>query len=313
MKRCVQILLITLFLFPLISFAREETMEERKQRITRKYLRERTNLALSESMVPVDESEDENIVDSERFREPQVEFKKQEPGGAMPLPPRRPVPQVENRNWLMAEEPSIEDPYADPFAPKEAEEKSKGQDAWARREQEQESSPYDRTPRESWYQRRNPDSSTQQNPSRYDPNNQGAFFSRNPQIFSPGSMQPGSPQQSGLKPFSSGKLDLSRDHIFNPGMDQGRLKNPALRGGAPSEDRTFGSDSMLKKQGGYTPYKSPYETRREQQQGGGGIRQPRQDYQKPNAFQQWKDQNPTRFDPTRDDAFIDEVMPDRRR
>ena len=58
-------------------------MEERKRRITRKYLRERTNVTQSDSMVPVDRPNEEQIADSKRFQEPKVAFERQEPGMQM--------------------------------------------------------------------------------------------------------------------------------------------------------------------------------------------------------------------------------------
>jgi hypothetical protein len=313
MKQSVQILFLALFLFSLSGFAREETMEERKKRITRKYMRTRATLLQSDSEVPSDEIEDENVVDSERFLEPQVDFQRQEAGAPMPMPPpRRPVPKKKNKNWLLAEDPMMEDPYADPFAPKEPEEKTKAQDwsNWGRQEVE-ETSPYDRTPHDSWFQSRNADPSVQQNSGQYDQAGQNPFSSQNSQSFPGSSLQQGRPSADGRSPFSTGNLDLSRDKIFSPGSEQSRLSSPFPQKES-TVDRSFGSDSSLKK-GGYTPYKSPYETRREQQkQPWGGVRAPQQDYQKPDAFKQWKSKNST-FDPTSDDAFIDEVMPGSRR
>jgi hypothetical protein len=310
MKRSVQILLLALFMFPLSGSAREETMEERKLRITRKYLRERTVLAQSESMVPMDGPEDEEVLDSEKFMEPQVSFERQEPGSAMPMPPpvRNPVPRPQNPNWLLAEDPELEDPYANPFAPKVEEENSSKRDwtTWAQ-DLERESS-RSRAPRDSWYESRTMDPSAEQDNGIYDQEQRNPFSPRNSQSFPAGSLQPGYQQQDSRSPFPSENLDLSKDRVFNPTFEQRRLSNPALRGQEEPEDRTFGSGSAFK-QGGYIPYKSPYQTRREQQQQGSGSRIPQQEYQQPNSFEQWKQKNPTRFDPTRDDAFIDEVMP----
>lgn len=105
---------------------------------------------------------------------------------------------------------------------------------------------------------------------------------------------------------SLGTLDLSRDRIYNPTLNQGKLQDPFKRKSTPSADRSFGS--------GYTPYKSPYETRREQQQQQwGGKPQQGPEYKKVDTYQEWKKQNPVRYDPTGDDAFINEVMPKSKR
>ncbi|MEA2067874.1 MAG: hypothetical protein U9P12_01625, partial [Verrucomicrobiota bacterium] len=118
MSRAVQILLLAVLL-PMVGSAREETLEERKQRITRKYLRERVNVSQSDMVVPGDLPEDERVLDSERFKEPEMDLQRQQPG-AMPLPPpqRRPLPpKKSDSNWLLDSiEEEETDPYADPFA-----------------------------------------------------------------------------------------------------------------------------------------------------------------------------------------------------
>lgn len=288
-------------------------MEERKQRIMRKYLRERTHLAQSDVMVPVDAPEDEAVVDSERFKQPQVDLQRQEPGAPMPPPtPRRPRPPAEDRNWLLAVDPLLEDPYADPFSPTDPAETPKKQEDWTTWGAERDSPSFGGVQRDSWYDRRSQGTAAEQT-QRYDPR---AFSSEGNQ---PGFQQqepvtggfPGvfGRQQTGSSAYTSGALDLSRDKIFNSTLNQGRLKSPFPRDSAQSEDRSFGSGSRMKSQG-YIPYKSPYQTQREQQQQQwGGRNQPGQEYKKQDSFQKWKDKNPTPFDPTRDDAYIDEPMP----
>jgi len=56
MKRTVQTVLILTLLAPLCCVAREETMEERKQRIMRKYLRERSSIFQSPKIIPIDDA-----------------------------------------------------------------------------------------------------------------------------------------------------------------------------------------------------------------------------------------------------------------
>ena len=85
MKRNVQILLLVACMVPLFVQAEEETMEERKRRITRKYLRERMDIIYSEEVVPGDDVEAEGVLASEKLRQSDGGLDQQEPG--MPLPP----------------------------------------------------------------------------------------------------------------------------------------------------------------------------------------------------------------------------------
>ena len=103
MKRNVQILLLIACMVPLLVQAEEETMEERKRRITRKYLRERMDITYSDEVVPGADVESDDVLASEKFKETEVDLQRQEPGAVLPPPMRQPAPRTENRNWLLSE------------------------------------------------------------------------------------------------------------------------------------------------------------------------------------------------------------------
>ena len=147
-------------------------------------------------------------------------------------------------------------------------------------------------------------------------------------------MQSGYPQQGGQAFGSSEGLDPSRgqtfNSIFNPNRTQSPvpretetpvnpLYNPELQS-RPGSYTPYKSSFQTQREqrqeqwGGYSPYKSPYQTQREQQQKQwGGYSEPKQEYQRQDTFQQWKQRNPAQFNPMSDDAFIQEKMPKTRR
>ncbi|WP_372807548.1 hypothetical protein, partial [Pontiella sp.] len=116
--------------------------------------------------------------------------------------------------------------------------------------------------------------------------------------------------------YSGGELGSKRTYGATPGS--GLLLDspyPQIDSQAPKYERRTGAEEE-KRPGSYTPYKSPYQTRREQQQqkswSGVDSTTKKQEYQKPNTFEQWKSRNKT-YDPTADDAYIDEMMKSNRR
>ena len=236
----------------------------------------------------------------------------------LPPPPRHPRPTAGNRNWVLAGDPMQDDA--------DSEKTPKKQKDWSIWGMDREQSPYGGTQPDSFYSSRNQEAPFASS-SRYGSRQEGASNSRGYSPFSFGKDSSGLQRKesisgggySGLfgrkqdEPSGSGlgTLDLSRDRIYNPTLNQGHLKSPFQRESTPSADRSFGSGS---KGQGYTPYKSPYETqRRQQQQPWGGQTQQGSEYKKVDPYQEWKKRNPVRYDPTGDDAFINEVMPKSRR
>ena len=317
MKRSVQILLLFTCLAPLFAGAREETMEERKRRIMHKYLRERTTITYSEIAVPEARTEvEEEVLASEKFKQPEVDFQRQEPGMAMPPPAPRPAPRAESSNWLLSEAPELDDPYANPFARKDSKDEPKKKADWTNWGAERDSSPYADTQRESRFNWRGSGTSFEQQSGGYDPSRQGIFDPRDPRSPYAEDTQQGFQQQGWQAPGPYDGLDLSREKTFDSSFNQRRLRSPFMRETETPATRSFGSGTQQQQQrGGYTPYRNPYQTQHEQrrQQWGGYTSEPKQEYQRKDTFQQWKDRNPTPFDPTSDDAFINEMMPKTRR
>lgn len=316
MKRGVQILLLVTCMLPVLAGAREETMEERKRRITRKYLRERVDITYSDRAVPEAQLEDETVLDSEKFKEAQVELQRQEPGAAMPPPMRRPTPQpMENSNWLLTEESEQDDPYADPFADpfalKDSKDDSRSPDLWSNWNAKSDTSPYSGTQRESRFNWRGDGNPSSSQPSGgYGATRQGIFGSRD--TFS-GSTRPGYPQQNDQSSGSIDALDLSREKSFNPALDQTRLQSPFPIRTDSSRNGSFETE-VQPRQGTYTPHKSPYEQQREQRKKQwGNYTEPQQEYRRPDRYQQWKKKSQPTFDPMSDDAYIEEMMPRSRR
>lgn len=315
MKRNVQILLLFACAVPLLVRA-EETMEERKRRITRKYLRERMDITYSDEVVPGAQVEADDVFASEKFKEPEVDLERQEPGTMLPPPMRQQAPRKENRNWLLSEPEEPNDPYADPFARKDSKDETGKSDWMTTWGIERESSPYTDTQREGRYNWRENDSFSGEQSGSYDSTRQeGSFGTRT--SFGEGS-QSGFPQQWGQPSGSPDGQDFSRGNpfnsIFNPNRAQSTVPPKTETPGDPSfgsdwQSRTGGytpykspyqtqREQQQEQRGGYTPYKSPYQTQREQQQERwGGYSEPKQEYQRQDPYQQWKKKNPAQFDP----------------
>ncbi len=275
-------------------------MAERKVRITRKYLQKRMDVTRGDMVVPDTEVESEEVLSSEKYKDPQVALQRQEPGARMPAPsPQRPRPSAASRNWLLADETEAEDPYADPFAPKEAQEevqKKAGWTAWGtERENPLKWNSYDSNRKGGLFGSKDTSSGGIQSAfqSRYSTRDGKSLYGQ---------------QRENQTPYSTGGLDFSK----NKSSDSTLFQNPFLRETTPSTDQSFGFEPQKKP--GYTPYKSPFQTQLNQRKDQWKSHtEPEQKYQKPNPFKKWKEQTPQQFDPMRDDAFIDELMPKTRR
>lgn len=253
-------------------------MEERKRRIMRKYMRTPAAATESDLLVPTDElPEDEQILDSEKFKEPQVEFQRHEQGTTpMPRPavPRRPLPQTEDRNWLLSgdEEMDAEDLYADPFGRDDEEEKKTSRDSPAVQRTE---------------------------PRRYDP--YGSWRKQQP-VETRGSLYGVQPEEEPASPFS---LDYRR------GTPAGTAASPADPLKSPFSSATRSSDRYRrqeKKQQGLIPYRSPYQTEQRPRTPYSGFQQQEQEeFRRVDPYQKLRDQR-KKWDPTKDDAYLDELM-----
>ena len=315
MNKAVQILLLAAFLLPMVGHAREETLEERKRRITRKYLRERATLSQSDMLVPVDElPEDGQIADSEKFIQPEVDFERQEGGVVPPQPqPLRPQPRRETRNWLLVEDPMAQDdPYADSFQTElPEEEKKQPLDPWSSWEKPGESSAYSRPDSRYGRQEEAKPSANGWN-SAYGDSRPGYTDSRSGQGRNPSAYSPRSGGLFGNQRQESpaqGSLAFPPPRNYGSSPDTGLLNSP-FQTGTPAATRSSENETDRP---GYTPYQSPYRDRRVNQ----AMQQPGsqtqdQEYKRENPFQQWKKKNNT-WDPMSDDAYVDELMRKNRR
>ncbi|MEE9369585.1 MAG: hypothetical protein V3V05_12095 [Pontiella sp.] len=297
MNKTVQLLIIVALL-PMLGAAREETMEERKQRVTRKYLRERMNIAQSDMYVPSAIEDDEQVAGSKQYKDVEGAFERQEVGTRPPLPPAqpRPIPQQDNRNWLLNDASVMEDPFADPFNPyssrEEGAQDSEYWSTWGGRPDDQS------------------ESRTSRSDQRYDPyaNRSSTVDSRTQSVLDPrASTMDGRTSIFGRREASPtmGGIGNQNTRTYGSSPESGMLQQPFVRKEMPESDRSRESRS-------YTPHKSPYQYDRNQRQQQGRPREPRVEYTKPNTYQQWKERNKS-WDPTGDDAYLDEMMQKNRR
>ncbi len=305
MNKAVQILILASML-PLVGNAREETLEERKQRITRKYLRENTKLARSDMMVPTSEEEDERVTGSEQFKEIAPAFDRQEASTRPALPPQRPMPmQQPAGNWLLADPALDADPFSnelvDPYGM--STETSAENDYWSmfggRLGESRRSEPSRKAPA-------------------YDPyaNQNRANESRNQKLF--GSNPARGEGRTGIFGQSEYRTQQGQNTLGNPAglgngarsrygasPDSGLLVTPFAQREQSGTDRSRSSQQ-------YVPHKSPYQTDRNQRTQQGGPQTPKIEYTKPDAYKDWKDRNKS-WDPTGDDAYLDDLMRKNRR
>lgn len=307
MNKSVQILIL-LALIPLAVVAREETLEERKQRITRKYLRDHAKITQSAMMVPSEVLEDERIADSEKFKTAEVNLEREE-AAASPIvpmpPPTRPV-QTAEENWLLqgTEDITEFDEYGNPVAAEGAD-----SDFWSLWGTEQETPP-----------------AKEQRASRgfnspYGSDASSASGGRDAQqdsrirTFGGASPASGTTQdifgRTQSAPAYSSGFGLQRStRTYGSDPEEGLLTSPFSRQEYSSRDQ-----SETERSGTYQPYKSPYQQQREERSNRSSWSTPSsesQQYQRSDSYQQWKSQR-KEYDPTADDAYINQMLQQNKR
>ena len=308
MNKPVQIVIL-LALLPLPGLAREETLEERKQRIVRKYLREQATITQSDMIVPSDLPEDERITDSEKFKTAEGSLDREESIAAPVLPAPRPVPVPRaDANWLLgdAEEIAELDMFGNPVEGSVDTES----DFWSAWSGESETSkkqsrsdrrydPYNRGDERS--AGREEQSRSYQQESRFG----GSSYSGGTDIFGRRQTQPESTTGFGVQ-------DTTRSYGFS--TDQGLLTSPYQQ----MDENGNLSPGLSEKERlqGFQPYKSPYSKREEQRQQNSWSTQQgkeqNEQYQRQDSYQQWKNRQ-NEYDPTADDAYINQMMQKNRR
>lgn len=336
MNRSVYTFMTAAILALVLNVAHAETMAERKQRIMRKYMRERQDIMQSDLGVPDAAQEDARVVESEQFRELSPKFERQKGGAMMPVvQPNQPVPVQSERNWWLETAEMEGDPFANPFSSKAdaGEGSTSSWSPWGRRE---DSSVYgdaygrQRDGRGGTYSGSREGSSSQQREGRGDnyPDTWSAY---------------GMPGESGNRSSGSGmtydgytsrRVPASRESDRSAGF-YGRqqtdtrgtdsawgLNSVDRYGSAPSSGlllSPFPSSSTAQdwssqnQAPGYTPYRSPYQIQGDEQRRSGSTQPPQQpQYSRPNNYQKWKDNNKA-WDPTSDNSYLDELMRNERR
>ncbi|MDF7826301.1 hypothetical protein P4B35_19895 [Pontiellaceae bacterium B12227] len=313
MNKSVQILIL-LALFPMLGMAREETLEERKQRIVRKYLRERMSIDQSDMVVPSALPEDERITDSEKFKDAEVDLQRQSGTTAPVVPPpvqARPVPRRTEKNWLLDDTEEVTDAFGNRVDPYTAAPIDSGDDLWSAwdgtdRRESSIASEFDRNDRKS-----------------YDPTQNSPYSRQNAQRnTAEGNALYGNQQNSGTtrtdlfgRRASEYNSSLStpgeRTRTYGSDPEQGMLASPYPQLNPLNQERTTTGDDLRRQ---YKPYQSPYEKQREERrlkQSGTPV-QKKQEFKRPDSYQQWKERNKT-WDPTDDDAYINEMMQQNKR
>ncbi len=106
----VFIFIIQLLLISICGAAAEETLEERKKRIMRKYASIKTTIMQSDMEVVSEFNEDESVIASEIMQVDDLQFEREEPNRMMRPPIARPSPQQNQSNWLLnSDEIDLED------------------------------------------------------------------------------------------------------------------------------------------------------------------------------------------------------------
>lgn len=100
----VVIFIINLLVVSLCSGAVEETLEERKKRIMRKYVRVKATITQSDIEVIGSSGEDERVIASEIMQVEDLEFERQEPGQIIRPPVVQQNRQMNQSNWLLDSE-----------------------------------------------------------------------------------------------------------------------------------------------------------------------------------------------------------------
>jgi hypothetical protein len=323
MKRSVQILLLAAYLAPMAAVARQETMEERKLRVTRKYLRERSAISQSDEMVPGITEEDEAVLEAERFKAPESAFKGDTRSDLpQPAPPQRPVPrQQQTRNWMLAADPEFAEFYADPGSVAEKKEEAIQSQLEQRpidRYVEQ-SDPYGETQRSSrWFELRDDRgrsdrrgfglSQPRTRGFRASTAQEGEKGMQSEGFFSFGRQPINDRRTTPDTTADTSQLSLPQGGTYPASREPARLTSPFTVPSSSSRVGTYPSTSRRMER--VPEYKSPYQPSQDlRMQPSSQRRETQEPYRRVDPYKQWKERNPAPFDPMGDDAYINEGMP----
>ncbi len=301
MNRIIQTLL---FSAVLLGTASAETMEERKQRIMRKYLRERQELVQSE-VVLFDEREDERVIDSEKFQQGKKSFDQQQGAVVRPFVVKaNPARSTQQGNWLLADEDAETDPYADPFSMDAGtEQQGERENRWVlwQRQQEQmaSESQSSTTVRQSYSARESYSTG------------RGYSGSGGSTGYSAGYGYAGQQDRSSRYTYGA-----TQGTSYGQQTESGYGQYGTTRSGASSSagmlrypgssTQSSGSTSSGRSStSGYTPYTSPYQSRQQQQSSQQSSQQ--QEFIRTTPLQKWKSSSES-WGSSSDDAYVNELM-----
>ncbi len=301
MKRIIQKLLIFAVVAAFCGTAQGETMAERKQRIMRKYLRERQTVVQT-GLIPETTGENEQVLESEKYQQQaKMDISRNERTSPPLRPVVRPIPvQARRQNWMLEDENKDFDPNADPFALDAGdgvqEEKKNWWTQWQERQEMYGSDRQSANASENYgdrrdnaYTRRSIDGYRGSEYQRSSRNDYGSTFTT----------------RNGSNPSTSSTLGPYSTSSYGTSPSSGMLTLPP-----PSRSTETGSQTT---DDGYTPYKSPFlqdQQDRRSMQATPPTQQ--QEFTRPSPYKQWKDNNKA-WDPTADDAYVDELMRHNRR
>lgn len=341
MNRTVYALLTVAVLSSVLNVAQAETMAEtmaeRKQRIMRKYMRERQDIVQGDFGLPEAVQEDALVVESQQFKELGQEFARQK-NVTMPrmVQPYQRVPLESERSWWMEAAEGEEDSFANPFSSKANtdEESSEAWSPWGLRE---DSSVYGRRDgQDNTYSGRREDSSTYGGAARRQWGGRDATYPGSPSEYDNRSQSGNRSSVSGMTydGYTTRRAPASRESERVPGyygrqqvdtrgtgfgweLDSAGRYNSSPSMGLPQSSLPSPSDTLdwssQSQTPGYTPYKSPYQAQGDEQRRYGDNLQPQpSQYMRPNNYQKWKDSNKA-LDPTAGNPYLDELMRNERR
>lgn len=320
MRRAVYILLTATLFAPVFNAARAETMAERKQRIMRTYLGERQEVIQSD-MVLQSESEDEIVLESEKLKGPQVSFEREDSVAMRPPPPSSVRIDTDmERNWLLGAADEEEGGNGDPYN-MDSDFQTGYEDSWSQWGTDAEDSNYGESSTASRYDER-----SRGDPYGYESDRTGYYDSQsqsesdqgvieyNPEGYRTYSSSPlqGSEYSSGIygqRMYGVGTesgSSVSGTRRYGPSAPSGLLQKPFTAPRSSSDDPSKSQSPSL------TPYKNPYQTMQNPRSQLPGNQNQQPEFKRTTPYQQWKGSNPS-WDPTKDDAYLDELMRRNRR
>jgi len=202
------------------------------------------------------------------------------------------------RNWLLAEEDTEQN---DPYGIPREEDKIPGFDTLQTPGPFDDRSQYGSPERESsWFKPRDDAAADPSKGDRFNLFNKEMIDPRDPRKQSPQNYWSGSPLQEGRKVGTGWLQSKTPESPARPASPFSGLGTPPKDKPSTSHDRPQG----------YTPYKSPYQIQSDRRTQPMAPRQgPTSGFKRTDPYQAWKDKNPNRTDPVRDDAYVDELMP----